>query len=491
MAVGRPISLRTRVALASAVTAAVVVGGMSAVLFAVAPTDARTQVGTVVSALAIQRAEPLSTEPPADGPADARTPQRVITVNPGTPFPGTDSDASALPPLPAEFARTVPVDGQTVMLTVPQNVASDSVAKQRVRIIAVGLAGIALAALLGWYFASRAVAPLRRLTAATAGLGTRPDAPDHLALATSNRSVASETAELTEAMNTMLGRISAERRHTDEALVTARDFAATAAHELRTPLTAMRTDLQVLQSMPLSEAERAEIIGEVLASQHTVESTLAALERLAVGDLTTESDWEEVDLGQLVDQVVEDARRAHPAVTIDTDGVDPIRLRGLAAGLRSVIDNAVTNAVRHGAATRIDIAAHHVPRSSPATDDSGDQPGRADARGRAHSSGPEAPAVPHSPDSGAVILTIDDNGTGIPAADRERVFDRFHRAATTPGLGLGLALVAQQARLHGGDATIENSPLGGVRLIVTLVPDRAHASGQFRPAAPSAPAASS
>ncbi|GAB0106099.1 hypothetical protein JMUB6875_50810 [Nocardia sp. JMUB6875] len=415
----RPMSLRARVAFASAATAAVVVAAMSVVLFVFAPTDAANQTGRVIKAIALSPAQP-----PLSIPATPGTPAVPVPALPASPKPGvliTRADPGS-PDM--EYSRTVALDGNPVAVTVSNDVVSDSATRQRIRIVAIGLAGVVLAALLGWYFAHRAVVPLRRLTAATAGLG------EGVALETPRHPVASETTELAEAMNTMLDRIATERKHTDEALVTARDFAATAAHELRTPLTAMRTDLQVLRSLPVSERERAEIIDEILATQSAVEATLFALERLAVGDLTTESDWEDLDLGQLIDQVVDDARRMHPGVTVIAEEVEPIRLRGLAAGLRSVVENALTNAVRHGAATRIEIAARR-------TDDH-------------------------------VVLTIDDNGSGIPEGDRERVFERFYRASETPGSGLGLALVAQQARLHGGTAAIEESASGGVRLTVTL-----------------------
>ena len=67
-------------------------------------------------------------------------------------------------------------------------------------------------------------------------------------------------------------------------------------------------------------------------------------------------------------------------------------------------------------------------------------------------------------------VLVDDDGPGIPPEDRERVFERFTRGAATgaPGSGLGLAIVAQQAELHGGEARIEDSPLGGARLILKL-----------------------
>ncbi len=66
-----------------------------------------------------------------------------------------------------------------------------------------------------------------------------------------------------------------------------------------------------------------------------------------------------------------------------------------------------------------------------------------------------------------VTLIVDDNGSGIPAAERAHAFERFYRAGRNPGRGIGLALVAQQARLHGGTAALGASPSGGARLTVT------------------------
>jgi two-component system sensor histidine kinase PrrB len=69
-----------------------------------------------------------------------------------------------------------------------------------------------------------------------------------------------------------------------------------------------------------------------------------------------------------------------------------------------------------------------------------------------------------------VEIAIDDDGVGLPKEEREVVFDRFSRGSTAShsGSGLGLALVAQQAELHGGTASLEDSPLGGVRLVLRL-----------------------
>jgi len=64
-------------------------------------------------------------------------------------------------------------------------------------------------------------------------------------------------------------------------------------------------------------------------------------------------------------------------------------------------------------------------------------------------------------------LTVDDDGPGIPCDQRERVFERFTKGPAG-GFGLGLAIVAEQAALHGGRAVIEDSTLGGTRVVVTM-----------------------
>ena len=95
------------------------------------------------------------------------------------------------------------------------------------------------------------------------------------------------------------------------------------------------------------------------------------------------------------------------------------------------IGNAITNAVRHGEARRVRVGVEHR----------GDD----------------------------VAIVVDDDGRGIPPADRERVFRRFERGTSRQsGSGLGLALIAQQARLHGGVAELSESPWGGARLTVVI-----------------------
>ena len=241
-----------------------------------------------------------------------------------------------------------------------------------------------------------------------------------------------EAVEIAEAVEGMLARIGDEQARTKAALESARDFAAVASHELRTPLTAMRTNLEVLATLEMTDDQRAEVIGDVIRTQSRIEATLTALERLAQGQLMTAADHVPVDVTELLDRAAHDAVRSYPGLDVSLVPSAPVHILGLPAGLRLVVDNAIANAVKHGKATEIRLSALH----------SGDN----------------------------VEIAIDDNGAGVPEQERTLVFERFSRGSTASrsGSGLGLALVAQQAELHGGTASLETSPMGGARLLLKL-----------------------
>ncbi len=241
-----------------------------------------------------------------------------------------------------------------------------------------------------------------------------------------------EAVEIAEAVEGMLARIGTEQQRTRGALDSARDFAAVASHELRTPLTAQRTNLEVLSTLDLLYEQRAELIGDVMRTQGRIEATLTALERLAQGELTTVDDYVPLDITELLDRAAHDAMRSFPDLKVTLTPTTSVLMLGLPAGLLLVIDNAIVNAVKHGGATEIELNAV----SSAA----------------------------------GVEITVDDNGTGVPEAERVEVFERFSRGskASRSGSGLGLALVAQQAELHSGTAVLEDSPLGGTRLVLRL-----------------------
>jgi signal transduction histidine kinase len=241
-----------------------------------------------------------------------------------------------------------------------------------------------------------------------------------------------EAVEIAEAVEGMLARIGDEQQRTKAALESARDFASVASHELRTPLTAMRTNLEVLSTLEMPAEQRKEVIGDIMRTQTRIEATLTALERLAQGELSTSEDHVPVDITELLDRVAHDAMRIYPDLNVSLVPSPTVLMLGLPTGLRLVIDNAIANAVKHGQATQVQLSA---------------------ITSRA-----------------GVEIAVDDNGTGVPEEERAAVFERFSRGSTASrsGSGLGLALVAQQAELHGGTASLEVSPLGGARLLLRL-----------------------
>ncbi|KAF0848092.1 sensor histidine kinase [Nocardia caishijiensis] len=321
--------------------------------------------------------------------------------------------------------------GRTVSLAIPTTEAAKATADQQRWVLAGAAIAVAAAAALGWLLAGRAVGPIVKLTRQVSARSAFPD-PDNPAQPVDGSGV-DEAVKLAEAVNTMLARVDQAQAETAAALETARDFAAVSAHELRTPLTAMRTDLEVLRTLDLTEEQRREILDDLARTETRVETTLSALERLARGDLTAEADHVATDVADLCDQAAHDAMRHNPGLSVRIETDAELVIRGLPAGLRLAVDNALTNSVRHGGATHAVVSAHRTP-------------------------------------TGRVVIAVDDNGTGVPEAERERIFARFARGtnAGKTGSGLGLALVAQQAQLHGGRVFFENSPLGGARLVLDL-----------------------
>lgn len=431
----RSLSLRTRVALVSALAAAIVIAAIG-VAFAVflrvngsAQLD-RTldSVALSVPAESVTAAEPLVLPIlPTDEPA---------VTTPGTgmvEFDAVRTESVAGTPVRARDVQVSGAAGTYLAVTVPEDALTVAIRQQQWQVAAAAVVAIAVAAGLGWLLAGRAVRPLQRLAAATHTVGDDP------AAVLPNVRGAREAEELSEAIANMLGRMQQARNRTQEALGSARDFAAVSAHELRTPLTSMRTDLEVLATMPLSEEQRAEVVHDLLVTQKEVEATLADLERLAVGELSDAADHEEFDLVELADRCVQESARRLPDLDIELCGPDAVVVRGIPSGLRLVLDNAITNAVRHGQAelVRITLAA----------------------------------------DGGHVDVTVDDDGTGIPEHERASLFARFARGSTAhaEGSGLGLALIAQQAEMHGGTAELSESPLGGTRLWLRL--PRVHSAG--------------
>ncbi|MCV7287420.1 HAMP domain-containing histidine kinase [Mycolicibacterium wolinskyi] len=334
--------------------------------------------------------------------------------------------------------RTIQVDQQGgVLMSI--GIRADSILLSANRIplyAAVGLVTVLVAGGLGWLLAGPAIRPLRKLTEHTSKLGSGTETMPEV------RGVR-EAEDLSEAMAGMLTRLAAAQRATTNSLQAAQDFAANAAHELRTPLTAMRADLDTLRIHNLPEDERDEVVADLSRAQRRVEAIITALGQLASGQLAQAEDRELIDITDMLDRVARENSRPGGPVSIDVQVADDVGLvLGWPGGLRIAVDNLVRNAITHGEATRIVLAAHR---------------------------------------SGQMLtIVVDDNGRGLPVEEHETVLGRFRRGSTavSGGSGLGLALVAQQAQLHGGEIQLSDGPLGGLRATLTISMSPAAEPGQ-------------
>jgi signal transduction histidine kinase len=205
-----------------------------------------------------------------------------------------------------------------------------------------------------------------------------------------------------------------------------RRFVADAAHELRSPVSSIRQHAEVASAHPAT-TDLHELATTVRAEGLRLQALVEDLLLLARLDEGRTMATRDVDLDDLV---LTEANRLRSVTTDDirTTDVGAARVRGDARSLERLVRNLGDNAARHAATVAFGLAA----------------------------------------ENGHVTLTVDDDGPGIPVADRDRVFERFvrldeGRGRAEGGTGLGLAIARDVARAHGGEVTLADSPLGGLR----------------------------
>jgi two-component system, OmpR family, sensor kinase len=220
--------------------------------------------------------------------------------------------------------------------------------------------------------------------------------------------------ELASAFNDMQGRIRRLISDRTQAL-------AAVSHDLKTPITRLRLKVEGLKDRKLA----ASIHGDLAEMEEMLDQTLAYLS----GDKDDEP-FRKLDLAALLQTLADDAADAgHEAAFAG----EPLTIEGRPLALKRAFGNLVGNAVKYGGAARIGLGS----------------------------------------DGGKTVVTIDDDGPGIPADQIARAFQPFHRlevsrSKETGGFGLGLAIAQAAIAGHGGVVTLANRPEGGLRAIVRL-----------------------
>jgi signal transduction histidine kinase len=315
---------------------------------------------------------------------------------------------------------SVATPGRVIQVAQPLATRQRLAAEAALRSVVPLLILVPLLAALAWWLSAMALSPLNRVAAEVKSRDGKLLQP------LAGAGLPDEVSPLVNALNGLLLRLG-------ETLDTQRAFLSDAAHELRSPLTALKLQIESLRRAP-DDSARAQAVSSLsdgIDRAARIVEQLLALARSEPG--AQPPAMELLDLSELVRQAVADtvpyalSRGSRFALQAD----EPVSVRGERQGLTALVRNLADNAVRYS------------PRES-----------QVELRvSREHD-------VP--------VLQVDDAGAGIPAPERERVFDRFYRRASggEEGTGLGLAIVKSVAARHGATVALGDSPLGGLRVEV-------------------------
>lgn len=283
------------------------------------------------------------------------------------------------------------------------------------------LASGLLGASIGWWASRRVLRPLTELTSAAAriahgDLSTRlPERDD--------KDLGPIAAAFNETAGDLQERVARDAR-----------FASDVSHELRSPVTTMAAAMEVLvrrrDEVPPAARHAIDLLDADLRRFRRLVGDLLEISRVDQGAFRLSA--ERLDLAELARYVLARSSTGEP-VPVEAPG--PVPVLGDRRRLEQVVSNLVDNAEGHGRGL-VRVAVCHADR--------------------------------------VVRLEVDDAGPGVPAADRERIFERFARVSDRDrriedtGSGLGLALVAQHVRLHSGRVWVTDRPGGGARFVVEL-----------------------
>ncbi|MFN7120544.1 MAG: sensor histidine kinase [Hydrogenophaga sp.] len=309
---------------------------------------------------------------------------------------------------------------QTLRVQVGKGTAAQQqIARELVADLLVPLLGLGvLLSLLVYGGIRRGLAPLKRLTGQLENRSVNALSPIGMTQAPS------EVHALVQAVNGLLGEV-------ERSVVQEKRFLNDAAHQLRTPLAGLISQVELAQREtqdPVLGARLTKVLTGAERSAHLVHQLLT----LARNE--THARREPLDLAELARDVAREwtPRAMAAGVDLGYEGVEHLRLEGDALQLREALANLIDNALRY------------TPRGSSVT-------------------------LAVTARAGGAELAVEDNGPGLTDEEMAHVFQRFWRASELPGgCGLGLAIVREIARRHGGEARVERALPHGLRVVLRL-----------------------
>jgi two-component system, OmpR family, sensor histidine kinase MprB len=312
-------------------------------------------------------------------------------------------------------------EGEAIQIARPLGDTDETLNDLALILVAVTLAGVAMAAGLGYIVSRAALSPVAKLSDAAATVAATHDLSQRI-----DARGGDELGQLAETFNSMLAALEAS-------LTAQRQLVADASHELRTPLTSLRTNIEVLaRSEGHADAQRQRLLDDVVGELGELTALVGDLVDLARGVEARDGTPAPLRLDHLVSTAVERAQARSPSTRFRLE-TEPCTVTAVDAALERAVSNLLDNAVKW--------------------------------------SPPGGPVEVLVSTDGEV--SVRDHGPGIDSADLPYVFDRFYRSAAArhlPGSGLGLAIVRQIVEADGGTVTAEQAPGGGAVLRLRLPP---------------------
>jgi two-component system sensor histidine kinase MprB len=440
-------TLRTRLALTSAVAVAIAVAIVSVVAYVIVKNELQSEVddglarraqqiknsSNPVAEIFQQREFPTTPRPPLGGaagyaqlvgPGGQRVPEGA-TLLPISSYTiavarGTETDTRyeniTVNGIHARLV-TVPITaGIALQVARPLTEMDDVLSRLGLIILLVALGGTAIAAALGLAVSRAALAPVRRLTETAEEITVTRDLSRRVEAVRRD-----EIGRLATSFNTMLGAL-------EDSIQAQRQLVADASHELRTPLTSLRTNVELLARGTLPDEERKRAMADVHAQIEELTALVADVVEMA-RDGEPRHDMEEVRLDEVVADAVARARLHSPQVSFHEE-LEASVVTGVPERLHRAVSNVLDNAAKWSPpGGDVDVSVH------------------------------------------AGEIRVRDRGPGIDPDDLPYVFDRFYRSAAArnrPGSGLGLAIVRQVAEAHGGTVSAERVAEDGGGTIVRI-----------------------
>ncbi len=368
---------------------------------------------------------------------------------PPRPPPEAQPPRPEPPPLPRKVPRfeTRVVDGQSwrfgVMgnpyntLVLGMNIEqfnADMLRLQRACLLGLPMV-LLLAGVSAWFLAQRALRPVSALTQMAERVTAR-GLDQRIPAMTRDR----EFNRLVTVFNEMLDRL-------EKSFQQANRFSADASHELRTPLARLQAELEQALDNAAPDSEQQQVYSSLLDEISRLKSIVQKLLLLSLADAgQLNLKRETVNLTQIVNNVMEDCRAQAPGLSIEASLAAEVQVEADPDLLEQALQNLASNAIKHNSPNGRIIFELVVEEKR-------------------------------------ALVRIANTGPGIPAAARERLFQRFYRgdrsrSSRTEGVGLGLSLAREIVRAHGGDVVLENSTEAATSFCLTL-PSLTRAPGRL------------